>query len=171
MAVKLPPLGGRPRGSPVWQGDALHPTPRPLGVGLFERHAAWPGFYRRGTTGATARRSGRAKALHPLLRAAAQGAPEPVPVTPTPTIAEGIAIGKPMRGEEILRLAKKHGVRFVHAPEDKILGARAALARKGVYCEHTTAANYAAYLEYRRLNGPTPDTLLTMCGAGLKSDH
>ena len=46
-----------------------------------------------------------------------------------------------------------------------------ALARKGVYCEHTTAANYAAYLEYRRLNGPTPDTLLTMCGAGLKSDH
>ena len=49
--------------------------------------------------------------------------------------------------------------------------ARAALARKGVYCEHTTAANYAAYLEYRRLNGPTPDTLLTLCGAGLKSDH
>ena len=86
-------------------------------------------------------------------------------------IVEGIAIGKPMRGEEILRLAKKHGVRFVHAPEDKILEARAALARKGVYCEHTTAANYAAYLEYRRLNGPTPDTLLTMCGAGLKSDH
>ena len=107
----------------------------------------------------------------PLLRAAAQGAPEPAAVTPTPTIAEGIAIGKPMRGEEILRLAKKHGVRFVHAPEDKILEARAALARKGVYCEHTTAANYAAYLEYRRLNGPTPDTLLTMCGAGLKSDH
>ena len=58
LAVKLPPLGGRPRGSRVWQGDALHPTPRPLGVGLFERHAAWPGFYRRGTTGATARRSG-----------------------------------------------------------------------------------------------------------------
>ena len=107
----------------------------------------------------------------PLLRAAAQGAAEPAAVTPTPTIAEGISIGKPMRGEEILRLAKKHGVRFVHAPEDKILEARAALARKGVYCEHTTAANYAAYLEYRRLNGPTPDTLLTMCGAGLKSDH
>ena len=107
----------------------------------------------------------------PPPHAAAQGAPEPAPVTPSPTTAEGIAIGKPMRGEEILRLAKKHGVRFVHAPEDKILEARAALARKGVYCEHTTAANYAAYLEYRRLNGPTPDTLLTMCGAGLKSDH
>ena len=96
---------------------------------------------------------------------------KPDPVTPTPTIAEGIAIGKPMRGEEILALAKKHSVRFVHAPEDQILAARTALARKGVYCEHTTAANYAAYLEYCRLYGPAPDTLITMCGAGLKSDH
>ena len=35
---------------------------------------AWPGFYRRGTTGATARRSCRAKALHPFLcGSAAQG--------------------------------------------------------------------------------------------------
>ena len=107
----------------------------------------------------------------PLLRAAAKGEPEPETVVPAPTIAEGIAIGKPMRGEEILALAKKHGVRFVHAPEDSILAARAALARKGVYCEHTTAANYAAYLEYCRLFGRTPDTLITMCGAGLKSDH
>ena len=47
----------------------------------------------------------------------------------------------------------------------------AALARRGVYCEHTTAANYAAYLEYCRIYGKTPDTLITMCGAGLKSDH
>ena len=107
----------------------------------------------------------------PLLRAAAKGEAEPETVTPTPTIAEGIAIGKPMRGEEILALAKKHSVRFVHAPEDRIMEARAALARRGVYCEHTTAANYAAYLEYCRLYGRTPDTLITMCGAGLKSDH
>ena len=107
----------------------------------------------------------------PLLRAAEKGEAEPENVTPTPTIAEGIAIGKPMRGEEILALAKQHNVRFVHAPEDKILDARAALARRGIYCEHTTAANYAAYLEYCRLYGRTPDTLITMCGAGLKSDH
>ena len=107
----------------------------------------------------------------PLLRAAAHGEAQPEAVQPTPTIAEGIAIGKPMRGEEILKLAKKHSVRFVHAPEDKIMDARAELARRGIYCEHTTAANYAAYQEYCRLYGNTPDTLITMCGAGLKSDH
>ncbi len=107
----------------------------------------------------------------PLLRAAEHGEDTPETVHPTPTIAEGIAIGQPMRGRQILTLAKKHAVRFVHAPEDQILTARAALARRGVYCEHTTAANYAAYLEYCRLYGRTEDTLITMCGAGLKSDH
>ena len=70
-----------------------------------------------------------------------------------------------------LEYAKKYSVRFIHAPEDRILEAKAALAKKGVYCEHTTAANYAAYLHYCEKYVPTPDTLITMCGAGLKSDH
>lgn len=107
----------------------------------------------------------------PLLKAAAADLDDPAQVSPTPTLAEGIAIGKPMRGREILRLAKKHNVKFIHAPESEILNARAELAKKGVYCEHTTAANYAAYREYCRVFGKTPDTLITMCGAGLKSDH
>ncbi|MBQ7491794.1 MAG: threonine synthase [Clostridia bacterium] len=107
----------------------------------------------------------------PLLRAWERGGTAPAEIEPRPTMAEGIAIGKPMRGGEILAYARKYGVRFVHAPEDKILRAREMLAQKGVYCEHTTAANYAAYLNYCRLYGDTPDTLITMCGAGLKSDH
>ncbi|MGM9558557.1 MAG: threonine synthase [Oscillospiraceae bacterium] len=107
----------------------------------------------------------------PLLQAAEQGLDTAAPVTPAPTIAEGIAIGKPMRAGEILQYARQYGVRFVHAPENEILAARAYLAKKGVYCEHTTAANYAAYLHYCELYGPTPDSLITMCGAGLKSDH
>ncbi len=107
----------------------------------------------------------------PLLQAAAKGSTKPAEVLPEPTIAEGIAIGKPMRGTEILEYTKKYDISFVHEPEDKILEARAQIARKGIYCEHTTAANYAAYLEYCRLYGPARDCLITMCGAGLKSDH
>lgn len=107
----------------------------------------------------------------PLLRAAEQGLSEPVNITPEETIAEGIAIGKPMRGNEILAYSKKYGIRFIHAPEGKIMDARAALAAKGIYCEHTTAANYAAYLHYCEEYGSTSDCLITMCGAGLKSDH
>lgn len=107
----------------------------------------------------------------PLLRAAELGLSEPVDIIPEETIAEGIAIGKPMRGAEILEYVRKYGVRFIHAPEDRIMDARAALAAKGIYCEHTTAANYAAYLHYCEEYGPVSDCLITMCGAGLKSDH
>lgn len=107
----------------------------------------------------------------PLLRAAQQGLDEPAAVTPAPTMAEGIAIGQPMRGAQILALSRRYGVRFVHAPEDGILAAREKLARAGIFCEHTTAANYAAYEAYCRLYGPTSDCLITMCGAGLKSEH
>ncbi len=107
----------------------------------------------------------------PLLRAAEQGSGNPADILPQKTIAEGIAIGKPMRGAEILAYARKYGVRFIHAPENKILEARSALAAKGIYCEHTTAANYAAYLRYCEKYGPAHDCLITMCGAGLKSDH
>lgn len=107
----------------------------------------------------------------PLLQAMRLGLPHPADVTPSPTMAEGIAIGKPMRGETILAYAQTYGVRFVHAPEETILAARAALAAKGVFCEHTTAANYAAYLQYCAQYGRTRDCLITMCGAGLKSEH
>ena len=107
----------------------------------------------------------------PFAEAKRLGLKTPAQVTPAPTLAEGIAIGKPMRGREILEYAKKYDVSFVHAPEDRILEARAMIARRGIYCEHTTAANYAAYLEYCRIYGPAHDCLIPMCGAGLKSDH
>ena len=107
----------------------------------------------------------------PLFRAAEKGLDEYEEVEVAPTIAEGIAIGKPMRSREILEYARKYGVRFIHAREDKILEAREKLAAKGIYCEHTTAANYEAYLNYCEKYGETKDCLITMCGAGLKSDH
>ena len=108
---------------------------------------------------------------NPLFEAVKKGLPHPAEVQPKPTMAEGIAIGVPMRGDELLEMAYRHNIAFVCAPEDKILEARAKIAARGIYCEHTTAANYAAYLAYCEEHGPTPDTLITMCGAGIKSDH
>lgn len=90
---------------------------------------------------------------------------------PRATMAEGIAIGVPMRSEEILEYIYKYDIKVITAPEDRILEARMALAAKGIYCEHTTAANYAAYWKYCEINGKTSDCLIPMCGAGLKSDH
>ncbi|WP_186565004.1 threonine synthase [Lawsonibacter celer] len=107
----------------------------------------------------------------PFAKAVEQHAAQPARVQPQPTLAEGIAIGVPMRGAEILEYIYRYHVQMIQVPEEGILEARAALARQGIYCEHTTAANYAAYQHYRRLHGPISDCLITMCGAGLKSDH
>lgn len=56
-------------------------------------------------------------------------------------------------------------------PFRKILAARSPLARQGIYCEHTTAAVYAGYESYCQEHGTLSDVLISMCGAGLKSDH
>ncbi len=107
----------------------------------------------------------------PLLKAYINNERKPLKVNAMKTLAEGIAIGEPMRGEEILKYAYKYDIEFIHAPEDEIINARKSLALNGVYCEHTTAANYAAYLNYCKKFGTPNEALLTMCGAGLKSDH
>ena len=87
------------------------------------------------------------------------------------TMAEGIAIGLPMRSAEILDYVYKYKVQGITIPEDKILGAREKIARQGIYCEHTTAAVYAGYAHYCEKYGRPQEALLSMCGAGLKSDH
>ena len=107
----------------------------------------------------------------PFVKAAAEQSDVPAKITPTPTMAEGIAIGVPMRGKEILEYIYKYDMDLVTVPEDRILTARSVLAKQGIYAEHTTAANLAAYWNYCDQHGRTPDSLLTMCGAGLKSDH
>lgn len=107
----------------------------------------------------------------PFVKAVERNEIAPAKITPAPTMAEGIAIGVPMRGKEILEFTYKYNIKMITAPEDLILKARAELAANGIYCEHTTAATYAAYLKYCDLHGKTSDSLIPMCGAGLKSDH
>ncbi|MDO4936917.1 MAG: threonine synthase [Sutterellaceae bacterium] len=108
---------------------------------------------------------------NPLETAVRQGSDVPVEVDVKPTIAEGIAIGKPLRGRELLAMVKKHNIALVIAPEDKILEARQRVARQGLYIEHTTAANFAAWDAYRQEHPEATDVLITLCGAGIKSDH
>lgn len=107
----------------------------------------------------------------PIKQAVDVGSSKLEPVEINPTLAEGIAIGVPMRGKEILESIYKYKIRIITAAEDRILEARAELASKGIYCEHTTAASYAAYHRYCETYGETTDALISMCGAGLKSDY
>lgn len=94
----------------------------------------------------------------------------PLEIVPHNTYAEGIAVGKPMRGKEILNSTYPGVQEIILAPEEKILPARSELALGGFFVEHTTAATYAAYTDYiskHRLEG---NSLIPLCGAGLKSE-
>lgn len=113
----------------------------------------------------------QSEACAPFVKASKAGLQEAVELAPKATLAEGIAIGQPMRGHEILEKIDQYNIEMIEIPEEKILPAREILAKKGIYCEHTTAGNYAAYLRYCELHEDASDSLITMCGAGLKSDH
>lgn len=88
------------------------------------------------------------------------------------TLAEGIAIAKPMRGKQILEAVRATSGEIITAPEDNILSTREYLARKGFYVEPTTAATFAAFLEYYKGNKHSikGKVIIPLCGAGLKKD-
>jgi threonine synthase len=107
----------------------------------------------------------------PIAQAVRQGLHTPVAVIPKPTLAEGIAIGQPMRGEEILAAIYRYKIDVVTAPEEQIIDAQAQLARRGIYCEPTSAATLAAYQALCAREGPIADCLIPITGAGLKAEH
>lgn len=105
----------------------------------------------------------------PIKKAVAVGTSEISSNGCKTTLAEGIAIGEPMRIDEILGYIQKHKINVIVAPESGIESAQKKLAAKGIYVEYTTAASYAAYLKYTEDYGTLEDCLIPMCGAGLKS--
>ncbi|CAD7286538.1 pyridoxal-phosphate dependent enzyme [Campylobacter suis] len=95
----------------------------------------------------------------------------PIDIVAKPTEAEGIAIARPMRGRQILSSSYAGEREVITIPEGDILPARANLARQGFYVEHTTAAVYAAYEAYKNTHTINGDSIISLCGAGLKSEH
>ncbi|MDO5045693.1 threonine synthase [Campylobacter sp.] len=96
---------------------------------------------------------------------------KPLDIVPKPTEAEGIAIGKPMRGAQILASSYAGEREVITIPENAIIPTRQKLAQLGFYVEHTTAAIYAAYKEYIKTHELVGDSIISLCGAGIKSEH
>jgi threonine synthase len=111
----------------------------------------------------------------PLAEAFALGVAEPVPVTGTSTIAEGIAIARPPRGAQILAAVNDTGGAVVTVTDDQIRAAHAELARSGLYVEPTSAVCWAAVRASLIATSPSPSpapgpqVVVPLCGTGLKS--
>ena len=109
----------------------------------------------------------------PLATAFSNGLQEVPSIATMPSLAEGIAIAHPKRGAEILEAVSALGGMFVTVTEEQILVAQKALAKRGVFVEYTSAANYAGYRNALALKRELEDldAIIPLCGAGLKSLH
>jgi threonine synthase len=113
----------------------------------------------------------QAELCAPLAEAMARDETEPSGVEVGPTVAEGIKIGKPLRGAELLQALRGSGGGAVAVSEVQILEAQAALGKLGLFVEPTGAVPYAAY---RRLLGqgrlqPGQRVMVILTGSGLKT--
>lgn len=91
-------------------------------------------------------------------------------VSPTrikhPTVAEGICVGAPVRGQTLLNLCRVEGGRFYFAEEKEIMGSLKELAEEGFFVEPTSAVVWPV-LKRHIHDFPEPIVII-LTGSGLK---
>jgi threonine synthase len=101
----------------------------------------------------------------PIVEAVEHGRDRAAAIEKRPSIAEGIALARPLRDREILRAIRDTGGAAVAVSDEEIRAAQRALARLGLYVEPTSAVVPAALLR-GRLEGVV---VAALTGSGLKS--
>ena len=88
-------------------------------------------------------------------------------VTEGDTLAEGVRIKNPVRGDAVMQMVADSQGRFVAVDEQEILAGRDQLARLGLYVEPTSAIVWSAL---RQVADEVPDPIaVILTGSGLKS--
>lgn len=113
----------------------------------------------------------QAKACAPLAAASAKGADAPLYVQAQPTVAGGVAVGRPARGVEVLAAIRASGGSTVQIDDDTARRTRADLSRlEGVDLEYTSAVGFAAASRLHASGVIESDdrVLIAATGIGLK---
>ncbi len=107
----------------------------------------------------------------PLVAAFEAGAKVCTEIEPRPTIAEGTAIARPVRGREVLAALRASGGAAVAVGEDEIETAARRLALGGLYAEPTSAVAAAGLSRLLASGaiGPGESTVVVLTGGGLKA--
>ena len=111
----------------------------------------------------------QAQPCAPLHAAFIQGNAEPIIVEEGATVAEGVRIARPLRGQEILAAVRETGGQVLAVPDEETLAGRDALARRGLYVEPTSAVAIAALAHLRPVIGADEITVVPLTGSGFKS--
>lgn len=104
----------------------------------------------------------------PLAAAFAMGESKPAAIDSLPTIAEGIAIAKPVRGEQMINAVRESKGYFISVNETEIINALQEILSKGFYIEPTSAATIAGLKKYL-LQSEHEVVVSLFSGHGLKS--
>ena len=108
----------------------------------------------------------QASGCAPIHTAFSRGLDKPADLTPTNTLAEGIAVGAPPRGRAVLQAIRESGGCTIEVDDNQVLAALGLLFGKGLFVEPTSAAALAGWLQL------PPElregALLFLTGSGLK---
>lgn len=104
----------------------------------------------------------------PIVRGWERGAEVAPPVTPTPTIADGIIVDHPVRSKEILRAIRNSGGSALRVGNETIAKAREAFTRHGLIVEPTSAVPLAAMAQIVEQVGRDVTIVMPLTGNGLK---
>ncbi len=107
------------------------------------------------------------RACAPLWAVFAYGAAGLQWVSEGETIAEGIRVSHPVRGDEVLKCLEQGGGEIVAVDEDEVLHGRDQLARRGFYVEATSAVVWGGLAQViERVPEPV---VVVLTGSGLKT--
>ncbi len=109
----------------------------------------------------------QARACAPLWALSAYGPAGLQWISEGQTVAEGIRVRYPIRGDAVVRAVEATGGMFVAVDEEDILVGRDELARQGFYVENTSAVVWKA-IQVIREKVPEP-IVAVLTGSGLKN--
>jgi threonine synthase len=84
------------------------------------------------------------------------------------TIAEGVAIARPIRGKQIVEIVRETGGEILAVTDEDVEKTLLILGKEGLYVEPTGALGVAAFLRHGHLGDGT--TVAPLTGHGLKAN-
>lgn len=111
----------------------------------------------------------QAAACAPLAEGFAAGGEDAAKISPSKTIAEGIAIAEPVRGGQILAAVRKTGGGFITVTDGETEAALKIAGPSGYYIEPTSGAALAGVIQYVRTALANEEIVTVFSGHGLKA--
>ena len=107
--------------------------------------------------------------VDPIARGWEAQSQAPPRIEPLPSIADGILVDAPVRGEQILRALYDTDGFALRVDNDEIAAAQRQMQRQGFMIEATSAVTAAALARIRHRIGEEAELVIAFTGSGLKS--